>query len=225
VQEPCDTVPGALDEAADEAGIGVVVERDREQHDRDADSDGTEERERRQQRVGLAGGGQEPRGRDREDDVGEDVPDGRRGGADGHLLDREAPAPEHGIRNRDADGITAREHACGGRRGLRHHERVEEGEVRQRGHPGWPECREVDGRGDEERDDAAVAERRERVPDVAVVGHARQHEGEDAHDECEREGASRVGPHARAGDPGHAATIARQSAAMRCSKRPFGCTR
>ena len=40
-----------------------------------------------------------------------DVPDRRRGASDRHLLDREAPAPQHGVRERDADRVTAGQHA------------------------------------------------------------------------------------------------------------------
>ena len=108
------------------------------------------------------------------------VPDRRRGGADRHLLDREAPAPQHRVRQRHAHGVASRQDARGGRRGLGDHERVHgsrgPGSAAIQGGPKVARLRARPRRARRR----PGAEAGDGIPDLAVVGDARQHDGEHA---------------------------------------------
>src|SRR5262245_4622734 len=126
----------------------------------------------------------------RDDGEAEDdelVPDARHRHRERHRPAAEAPGPQHRERHGHSGGEAARGDVCRCRRCLRDDERLSESEARQGRLPGWGVRCEVHEHNGEQREDLRPRERLDDLPDVAIVGDARQDEDERPRDDgdCE----------------------------------------
>ena len=118
---------------------------------------------------------QRDRGKAEDDQL---VPDACERHRERHRTAAEPPAAQHREGDGHAGRGAARSDVGRRRRGLRDDERLAEAEAGKRRLPGWRVREDVDEGDDREREQLVPRQRLDDVPDVAVVGDARQDEEE-----------------------------------------------